>query len=141
MRPTPSSAAYTAERDACLNYFSRWNETDQVITLRCKDLSLCMCVYGKNRSYSKERSLSYSIHHRLPISEILLNQTERQKKIVFLYNGRIPGNTCFRQSKHRYAWFFKFSTYITVIGTSFYLTITTTHNGPLQGLVLLSGEG
>ncbi|KAG6465408.1 hypothetical protein O3G_MSEX015131 [Manduca sexta] len=31
VRPTPSSAAYTAERDACLNYFSRWNETDQVM--------------------------------------------------------------------------------------------------------------
>ncbi|KAG6465407.1 hypothetical protein O3G_MSEX015131, partial [Manduca sexta] len=53
VRPTPSSAAYTAERDACLNYFSRWNETDQVEFVEQLLARMCHYQHGHINAYLK----------------------------------------------------------------------------------------
>ncbi|CAH0599561.1 unnamed protein product [Chrysodeixis includens] len=53
VRPVPSSAAYTAERDACLNYFSRWNETDQVEFVEQLLARMCHYQHGHINAYLK----------------------------------------------------------------------------------------
>ncbi|XP_028162332.1 F-box/WD repeat-containing protein 11-like isoform X1 [Ostrinia furnacalis] len=53
VRPAPSSAAYAAERDACLNYFARWNETDQVEFVEQLLARMCHYQHGHINAYLK----------------------------------------------------------------------------------------
>ncbi|CAG9136678.1 unnamed protein product [Plutella xylostella] len=52
-RPVPSSAGYTSERDACLNYFTRWNETDQVEFVEQLLARMCHYQHGHINAYLK----------------------------------------------------------------------------------------
>lgn len=53
VRPVPSSPAYAAERDACLNYFTRWNETDQVEFVEQLLARMCHYQHGHINAYLK----------------------------------------------------------------------------------------
>ncbi|CAH4034402.1 beta-TrCP isoform X1 [Pieris brassicae] len=53
VKPAPSGAAYVAERNTCLNLFSKWNETDQVEFVEQLLARMCHYQHGHINAYLK----------------------------------------------------------------------------------------